>query len=64
MFHIDPNVNTAIEQRAERLRALRADDFSRANDYQRASIQAQLAYRSLELIRAKHPELPPVFAQT
>ena len=29
MFHIDPNVNTAIEQRAERLRALRADDFSR-----------------------------------
>ena len=29
MFHIDPNINTAVEQRAERLRALRGDDFSR-----------------------------------
>jgi hypothetical protein len=29
MFHIDPNINTAVEQKAERLRALRGDDFSR-----------------------------------
>ena len=41
----------------------RADEFSRANDYQRALLQAQLAYRSIEALRARHPELPAVFAQ-
>ena len=27
MFHIDPNINTAVEIRAERLRALRAANY-------------------------------------
>jgi hypothetical protein len=28
MYHIDPNINTAVEKRAERLRALRASDYT------------------------------------
>jgi hypothetical protein len=28
MYHIDPNINTAVERQAERLRALRASDYT------------------------------------
>ena len=40
----------------------RAIELYKANDFQRASVQAYLAFHTLATARAKHSELPPTFA--